>query len=53
MIRLQKLQTSLKGSDEIAYTLTKKLDLPCAEIARQLGISDVAVLKMMKKENRP
>jgi len=36
---------------EIAHILTKELGIPCAEIARQLGISGVAVLKMLKREN--
>jgi putative transposase len=35
---------------EIAHALTKELGIPCAEIARQLGVSHVAVLKMMKRE---
>jgi putative transposase len=35
---------------EIAHSLTEELGLPYAEIARQLGVSHVAVLKMMKRE---
>jgi hypothetical protein len=35
---------------EIAHALTKELGIPYAEIARQLGVSHVAVLKMMKRE---
>jgi len=35
---------------EIAYALTKELGLSSAQIARQLGVSHVAVLKMMKKQ---
>jgi len=38
---------------EIAHVLTEELGIPYSEIARQLGVSHVAVLKMMKKENRP
>jgi len=38
---------------EIAYVLTKEPGMSYAEIARQLGVSHVAVSKMMKKENRP
>jgi putative transposase len=35
----------------IARALAGELGLSCAEIGRQLGVSHVAVLKMMKKEN--
>jgi hypothetical protein len=35
---------------EIAHVLTEEWGIPCAEIARQLGVSHVAVLKMMKRE---
>ena len=36
---------------EIAHALKKEPGIPYAEIARQLGVSHVAVLKMMKKES--
>lgn len=35
---------------EIAHALVEDLGIPYAEIARQLGVSHVAVLKMMKRE---
>jgi putative transposase len=35
---------------EIAHALTEELGIPYTEIARQLGVSHVAVLKMMKRE---
>lgn len=37
---------------EIAHALTEELGIPYAEIARQLGVSHVAVAKMMKKESK-
>lgn len=37
---------------EIACALTKELGLSCVEIARQLGVSHVAVSKMIRKEDR-
>ncbi|MCX5815110.1 MAG: winged helix-turn-helix domain-containing protein [Proteobacteria bacterium] len=36
---------------EIVYALTKEPGLPYAETARQLGVSNVAISKMMKKES--
>jgi hypothetical protein len=36
---------------EIAHALVEDLGIPYAEIARQLGVSHVAVLKMLKKES--
>jgi chromosomal replication initiation ATPase DnaA len=35
---------------DIAHALVEDLGIPYAEIARQLGVSHVAVLKMMKRE---
>jgi predicted transcriptional regulator len=35
---------------KIAHVLTEDLGIPYTEIARQLGVSHVAVLKMMQRE---
>ena len=42
--------TILRIRSEIVNALHKELGIPYAEIARQLGISGVAVLKMMRRQ---